>query len=51
MEDLHNKELKDRLEDIKNNLYMGGGREQASLLMSILMSPYTQKDFGYSDKD
>ena len=51
MDDLYNKELKDRLEDIKNNLYIGGGREQASLIMSILMSPYTQKDFGYSDID
>jgi hypothetical protein len=51
MEDLYNKDWKDRIEDIKNNLYIGGGKGQASALMSILMSPYAQKDFGYSDID
>jgi len=46
-----NKDWNERIEDIKNNLYLGGGQGQASALMSILMSPYAQKDFGHSDLD
>lgn len=49
MENFTNKEWNDRIEDIKNNLYTGGGIGQANALLSILLSPYYKKDFGISD--
>lgn len=48
MEDLQNKDWNKRLEDIRNNLFLGGGQGQAESLLSILISPYG-KDFGVSD--
>jgi len=50
MEDLNNKSYKDRIKDIKDNLYDGGGAVQASFLLAALMSPYN-KEFGQSDID
>ena len=47
-EDLYSKSYEDRLETIKNNLYIGGGIGQANNLLSIMLSPYG-KDFGVSD--
>lgn len=51
MKDFNNKDWKDRIEDIKNNLYLGGGTGQCNALLSIMMSPYgsNKKDFGVSD--
>jgi len=51
MEDLKNKDWKNRIEDIKNNLYAGGGLGQANVLLSVMLSPYSSKnkDFGVSD--
>ena len=37
MNDLKNKTYKDRINDIKNNLYIGGGIEQAKNLLYHLM--------------
>lgn len=50
MEDFSNKSYKDRIKDIKDNLYIGGGAAQASFLLAALMSPYN-KEFGQSDID
>lgn len=50
MEDFYNKSWEDRIKDINNNLYIGGGIGQADSLMSIMMSPYG-KDFGVVDID
>ena len=50
MEDFSNKSYKDRIKDIKDNLYVGGGAVQASILLAALMSPYN-KEFGQSDID
>ena len=47
-ENLYSKSYEDRLETIKNNLYIGGGIGQANSLLSIMLSPYG-KDFGVSD--
>lgn len=49
-EDLYTKDWNKRIEDIKNNLYLGGGIGQANSLLSIMMSPYG-KDFGVVDID
>jgi len=49
-EDLHSKSYEDRIKDIKDNLYVGGGAAQASFLLAALMSPYN-KEFGQSDID
>lgn len=46
-----NKDWNKRIEDINNNLYLGGGIEQAKALLGIMMSPYAGKNkaFGISD--
>jgi hypothetical protein len=49
MEDLNNKSYEDRIKDIKNNLYIGGGELQANTLLDIMMSPFGSKEFGYAD--
>ena len=50
MEDFNNKSLDKRIEDIKNNLYMGGGAAQASIILDIMMSSFSKKEFtGASD--
>lgn len=46
MEDFNNKTWENRIEDINNNLYIGGGSGQASALLSIMMSPFGGKEFG-----
>lgn len=51
MEDLNNKSYEDRIKDIKDNLYMGGGVGQANVLLDIMMSPFASKEFGYADID
>ena len=51
MEDLSNKNYEDRINDIKDNLYAGGGKEQAAVLLDIMMSPYGRGEFGHSDID
>lgn len=51
-QDFNNKSFKDRIEDINNNLYIGGGMNQASAIISIMMSPFSQREFtGRSDID
>lgn len=50
MGDFLNKSYEDRIKDIKDNLYVGGGAAQASILLAALMSPYN-KEFGQSDID
>ena len=50
MGDFSNKSYEDRIKDIKDNLYVGGGAAQASFLLAALMSPYN-KEFGQSDID
>ena len=51
MKDFQNKDWYERIEDINNNLYLGGGKDQCNALLSIMMSPYgdKKKDFGVSD--
>ena len=50
MEDFINKSYEDRLKDIKNNLYVGGGEGQANVLLNIMMSSFSQREFtGHSD--
>ena len=51
MEDINNKSYEDRIKDIKDNLYAGGGAGQASVLLDVMMSPFGSKDFGYADID
>lgn len=51
MEDFNNKNWEDRIEDIKKNLYIGGGIGQANALLSIMMSPFGSKEFGHPDID
>jgi len=51
MEDLNNKSYEDRIKDIKDNLYLGGGIGQANVLLDIMMSPFGGKEFGYADID
>ena len=51
-QDFNNKSFKDRIEDINNNLYLGGGFDQANALINIMLSPFSQKEFtGNSDID
>ena len=50
MEDINNKSYEDRIKDIKNNLYLGGGKGQADALIATMLSPYG-KNFGQSDID
>ena len=49
-EDFTNKDWSERIEDIKNNLYLGGGKGQADSLIATMLSPYG-KNFGQSDID
>ena len=50
MEDFNNKSYEKRIEDIKNNLYIGGGATQASIILDIMMSSFSKKEFtGASD--
>jgi len=51
MEDINNKSYEDRIKDIKDNLYLGGGIGQANVLLDIMMSPFGGKEFGYADID
>lgn len=51
MKDINNKSYEDRIKDIKDNLYMGGGAGQASVLLDVMMSPFASKEFGYADID
>lgn len=48
--DFTNKDWAERIEDIKNNLYLGGGKGQADSLIATMLSPYG-KNFGQSDID
>ena len=49
--EINNKSYEDRIKDIKNNLYLGGGIGQANTLFDIMLSPYGSKEFGHSDID
>ena len=50
MEDFINKSYEKRIEDIKNNLYIGGGAPQAGAILNIMMSSFGQREFtGHSD--
>ena len=50
MEDFKNKSYEERIQDIKNNLYVGGGAGQANVLLNVMMSSFSQREFtGYSD--
>lgn len=50
MEDFKNKTWEKRIEDIKNNLYVGGGAAQAGAILNIMMSSFSNKEFtGESD--
>ena len=51
MEDISDKSYEDRIKDIKDNLYLGGGIGQANVLLDIMMSPFGGKEFGYADID
>ena len=51
MEDYTNKSYEDRIKDIKDNLYLGGGIGQANILLDAMMSPFGSKEFGYADID
>lgn len=51
MEDFSNKSYEDRIKDIKNNLYCGGGIGQANVLLDVMMSPFGSKEFGHPDID
>ena len=43
MGDFANKSLEKRIEDIKNNLYIGGGAGQANVLLNVMMSSFSQR--------
>ena len=50
MEDFNNKSFEKRIEDIKNNLYIGGGAAQAGVILNVMMSSFSNKEFtGASD--
>ena len=50
MEDFNNKSYEKRIEDIKNNLYIGGGAAQADAILNVMMSSFGQREFtGHSD--
>ena len=50
MEDFNNKSYEKRIEDIKNNLYIGGGTDQAGTILNVMMSSFSNKEFtGASD--
>ena len=50
MEDFNNKSYEKRIEDIKNNLYIGGGAVQAGNILNVMMSSFSNKEFtGASD--
>ena len=50
MEDFNNKSYEKRIEDIKNNLYIGGGAAQAGAILNVMMSSFGQREFtGHSD--
>jgi len=49
MEDFNNKSYEDRIKDIKDNLYAGGGAIQGNILLDVMMSPFSGKEFGQSD--
>lgn len=49
MENIKDKSYEDRIKDIKENLYAGGGAGQASILLNAMMSPFSHKEFGYTD--
>ena len=50
MEDFKNKSYEKRIEDIKNNLYIGGGAVQAGNILNVMMSSFSNKEFtGASD--
>ena len=50
MSDFVNKSYEDRIKDIKDNLYIGGGKGQANVLLNVMMSSFSQKEFtGHSD--
>jgi hypothetical protein len=51
MGDINNKSYEDRIKDIKDNLYAGGGAGQESILLDVMMSPFGSKEFGYADID
>ena len=50
MDNFTNKSYEDRISDIKANLYAGGGEGQANVLLNIMMSSFSKKEFtGASD--
>jgi len=50
MGDFKNKSFEDRIKDIKDNLYVGGGKVQGDILLNVMMSSFSQKEFtGESD--
>ena len=50
MKDFNNKSYEKRIEDIKNNLYIGGGAAQAGSILNVMMSSFSNKEFtGASD--
>ena len=50
MEDFNNKSYEKRIEDIKNNLYIGGGAAQAGTILNVMLSSFSNKEFtGVSD--
>ncbi len=50
MGDLKNKSFEDRIKDINDNLYAGGGEAQGNALLDIMMSSFSHKEFtGESD--
>ena len=50
MSDFVNKSYEDRIKDIKDNLYVGGGAGQANVLLNVMMSSFSQHEFtGHSD--
>jgi len=50
MSDFTNKSYEDRIKDINDNLYAGGGEAQGNALLNIMMSSFSHKEFtGESD--
>jgi len=50
MNDIINKSYEDRIKDIKDNLYAGGGAIQAEVILNVMLSAFSQKEFtGNSD--
>lgn len=50
MSDFVYKSYEDRIKDIKDNLYVGGGVGQANVLLNVMMSSFSQREFtGHSD--